>query len=295
MAADEQLTAAFAALRPRMLRIAYGTLGSVAEAEDVVQEAWLRLDRLEDPGEIRDLRAWLSRVVGRLALDALRSARNRRETYVGQWLPEPIVSATGAGEEEDPSDRVTLDESVTMALLVVLEQLTPAERTAFLLHDVFGMPFDEVGEVVGREAPAVRQLASRARRHVNAATPRQPVSRDEHREVVEAFAAACANGDLEALLRTLDDSVLWRSDGGGRVTAIHYPLSGRARVAKALLGFVRRAPRAVAFPLVNGWPGIVLRDADGVLNVMAFTVDGGVITTIESVRNPEKLGHVELL
>ncbi len=290
MARDDGLSEAFAAQRARLLRLAYGTLGSVAEAEDVVQEAWLRLDRLEDPGEIRDLPAWLSRVVGRLALDALRRRRHRNELYVGDWLPEPIVT-----DDADPADRVTLNESVTMALLIVLEQLTPAERTAFVLHDVFGMGFDDVGAVVGRTPAAVRQLAARARRHVDGAAPRRPVSRDVHRQVIDAFATACANGDLETLLTTLDDSVVWRADGGGHVPTIGKPLHGRDRVAKALLGFARRAPRAVAFPLINGWPGIVLRDADGVLNVLAFTVEERRITSIASIRNPDKLRHVGLL
>jgi RNA polymerase sigma-70 factor (ECF subfamily) len=298
MADTAALSAAFESHRAHLVRVAYGTLGSVADAEDVVQEAWLRLARLEDAGEIEDLRAWLTRVVGRLALDALRRARRARETYFGEWLPEPLVSDTAAtrtATPDDPADRVTLDESVTMALLVVLERLSPAERTAFVLHDVFGMPFEEVGEVVGRAPAAVRQLAARARRHVDEARPRHPATREDHRRVIKAFAVACAEGDLDALLATLGEDVVWRSDGGGHVTAMRYPLHGRDRVAKAALGFHRRAPQASAPALVNGWPGLVERDARGVLTVMSFTVDGGRIVAIESMRNPEKLTRVDLL
>ena len=298
MADTAALSAAFESHRAHLLRVAYGTLGSVADAEDVVQEAWLRLARLEDPDEISDLRAWLTRVVGRLALDALRRACHTRETYVGEWLPEPVVSdtaRTGAVAPGDPADRVTLDESVTMALLVVLESLSPAERTAFVLHDVFGMPFEDVGEVVGRAPGAVRQLAARARRHVDEARPRHPATREDHRRVIEAFAVACAEGDLDALLATLGEDVVWRSDGGGHVTALRQPLHGRDRVAKALLGFARRAPKAAALALVNGWPGLVVRDSEDVLTVVSFTVDGGRIVGMESMRNPDKLTHVDLL
>jgi RNA polymerase sigma-70 factor (ECF subfamily) len=298
MADTAALSAAFESHRAHLLRVAYSTLGSVADAEDVVQEAWLRLARLEDPGEIEDLRAWLTRVVGRLALDALRRARSARETYFGEWLPEPVVgdtAATRTATPDDPADRVTLDESVTMALLVVLESLSPAERTAFVLHDVFGMPFEEVGEVVGRAPAAVRQLAARARRHVDEARPRHPATREDHRRVIKAFAVACAEGDLDALLATLGEDVVWRSDGGGHVTAMRYPLHGRDRVAKAALGFHRRTPQASTLALVNGWPGLVERDAQGVLTVMSFTVDGGRIVGIESMRNPEKLTRVDLL
>jgi RNA polymerase sigma-70 factor (ECF subfamily) len=295
MADTTALSAAFESHRAHLLRVAYGTLGSVADAEDVVQEAWLRLARLEDPGEIEDLRSWLTRVVGRLALDALRRARTRREAYFGEWLPEPVVGEAAPTGPIAPDDRMTLDESVTMALLVVLERLSPAERTAFLLHDVFGMPFEEVGEVVGRAPAAVRQLAARARRHVDEARPRHPATREDHRRIVTAFAAACAEGDLDALLATLGEDVVWRSDGGGHVSAMRYPLRGRDRVAKAALGFARRAPQASTPALVNGWPGLVERDSQGVLMVMSFTVDGGRIVAIEAMRNPEKLRHVDLL
>lgn len=273
--------------RARLTRVAYNMLGSHAEAEDVVQEAWLRWQQA-DPAEIREPAAWLTTVVGRLALDALGSARARRETYVGPWLPEPVVTAAG----QDPADRVTLDETVSLALFAVLERLSPAQRTAFVLHDVFGLSFDEVGAVVGRTPEAARQLASRARRDVEGARPRSTPPRDEQERVVAAFAAAAAGGSLEGLIAVLDPDVVWRSDGGGRVVALRKPLVGAERVARAILGFARRG-RAEAYAAdVNGEPGLVFRDDDGVLTVTAFTVDGGRITAISAVRNPEKTRHV---
>jgi RNA polymerase sigma-70 factor (ECF subfamily) len=288
MATREDLIAAFDSDRAYLLRLAYGTLGSIADAEDVVQEAGVRLLRLPRPDEIVDLHAWLTRVVGRLALDALRRARRTRVQYVGEWLPEPIVEDRSA----DPADQVTLADSVSMALMVVLERLSPAERTAFVLHDVFGVSFDEIAEIVGRNPAAVRQLANRARRHVTEGRPRYTASAEVQRRVVEAFALACAEGDLAALLGTLEDEVVWRSDGGGHASAIRKPLRGRERVGKALLGFARRAPQRARFALVNGQEGLVITDADGVLTVMAFTLSGEKIVAIASIRNPRKLAHV---
>jgi RNA polymerase sigma-70 factor (ECF subfamily) len=187
----------FERLRPYLLRVAYAHTGSVSEADDLVQEAWLRLQRSSSV-EIRDLRAWLTTTVSRLALDALTSVRARRETYVGAWLPEPIVQTLDPGQ--DPAERLTLDESVSMALLVVLESLTRAERCAFLLHDVFGYPFAEVAAIVGRSPQAARQLATRARRAVEAGRPRQPADPEQQRRVVEAFLNAAAGGDVAGLL-----------------------------------------------------------------------------------------------
>ncbi len=286
--AGDGLIDAFEAERGHLVRVAYGTLGSVTDAEDVVQEAWLRLARLEHPEEIEDLRAWLTRVVGRLALDALRRARTAREAYTGPWLPEPVVASVDA----DPADRVTLDEELTTALLLVLERLSPAERSAFVLHDVFAVPFAEVAEVVGRTPAAVRQLASRARRHVAEGRPLRSVAPDEQRRVVEAFVRACGEGDLDSLLEVLDADVVWRSDGGGLVSAMRKPVHGAAKVAKALLGFTRVAPRNAAIVAVNGLPGVLLDDHAGVLTVMTFSVQDGRIVALESQRNPEKLTHV---
>jgi RNA polymerase sigma-70 factor, ECF subfamily len=287
MSAPDERTAAFEALRPRLVRVAYATLGSVAEAEDVVQEAWLRLQRTA-PGEVRDLPAWLTTVVGRLALDAIGSARARRERYVGEWLPEPLV-----GQAPDPADRVTLDEEVSLALLRVLESLSPAERTAFVLHDVFGHSFAEVAEAVGRTPQAARQLASRARRHVEAGRPRFPATADEQRELVSAFAAAAADGDVEGLVALLDPEVTMRADGGGRVSAARHPLHGADRVARALIAITRKAGAGgrAALVAVNGLPGLVA-EWGGERSVVAFTVDRGRIVAIDIVRNPDKLGHV---
>lgn len=281
-------TEAFDRLRPYLLRVAYSHLGVVGEAEDVVQEAWLRLHRVADPDEIRDLRAWLTTTVSRLALDALTSARARRETYVGTWLPEPIVNRPG--EDNDPLAHVTLDESVSMALLVVLETLTPAERTAFLLHDVFGYSFSEVAKIVGRRSDAVRQLAARARRSVQAHRPRYPSSAEEQRHVVKAFLAAASAGELTGLIELLDPEVSFRSDGGGLLPAAGKVFVGVDRVGRILAAMA--AHYAGAFDAVivdvNGAAGLLI-DHAGELSVVALTVDGGRIREIDVIRNPHKL------
>ncbi|HEX4307317.1 MAG TPA: RNA polymerase sigma factor SigJ [Solirubrobacterales bacterium] len=282
--AGQDLVAAFEALRPQLTRVAYGILGSLAEAEDVVQEAWLRLGRV-DPAEIEDLRAWLTTVVGRLALDALGTARRRRESYVGEWLPEPLVEEDG----DDP----TLDESVSTALLVVLERLSPAERTAFLLHDVFDLPFDKVAAVVGRSPAAVRQLASRARTHVEAGKPRFPADADEEARIVAAFATAWQEGDHEALLGLLDPEAIMRSDGGGQVPSAGKPLLGADRIARALAAFTRSADRRGEeprgrFARVNGAAGLVVHDRHST-SVVSLTIDAGRIAAVDIVRNPDKL------
>ncbi len=290
----DDVATAFEQLGPQLLRVAYGTLGSLAEAEDVVQDAWLRLER-GAPDEIEDLRAWLTTVVARLSLDALKAARRRREEYVGQWLPEPIVERL---DEPGPADRVSLDESVEIALMIVLERLSPAERTAYLLHDVFGLPFDQVAEAVGRSPDAVRQLAARARRHVEAGRPRFPASPEEHERVVVAFVEACGMGDLDRLMEVLDPGVVFRSDGGGRVPAARHPLRGADRVARALLSLERKRQRAGhemrgAPRLVNGQLGFVYFEGSQ-LNVLSLTIDAARIVALDVVRNPEKLRHVQL-
>ena len=276
MTAAERFTRA----PPRLLRLAYSELGDVGEAEDVVQEAWLRLERANAEA-IENLDGWLTRVVARLALDRLRSARARRETYVGPWLPEPLIS-------DDPADRVTLDESVSYALLTVLEQLSPAERTAFVLHDVFDMPFDEVAEVVGRTPDAVRQLASRARRHVTRESPRFTAPRDEHDRAGRAFAQAVSEGDLESLVAVLDPDVVWTSDGGGRARAARKPLHGGARVARAWAALRKSMHQPVEIKL-NGRLGLMVLATDGDRAALSFVVSDGRITRIDSVRNPDKL------
>lgn len=298
----DDLARAFEAERPRLLRLAYATTGSWSDAEDCVQDAWLRL-RTQDPASIRNLAAWLTTTVGRLALDVLGSARVRRERYVGTWLPEPVVTSPGARspvasaaatatEATDPAERVTLDEEVSMALLVVLERLSPAQRVAFVLHDVFGLPFGEVGDVVGRSPAAVRQLAARARKDVESGRPRGTTTRSEQERVVEAFVAACAGDDLPALLGLLDPDVVVRGDGGGKVRALRHPVHGAATVGPVVLSYLRTPPRALRVVDVNGAPGLLVLDGSGVLTVMSFTIAEGRVAALDIVRNPDKLGTV---
>ena len=287
-AADDQLATEFAQLRPYLLRVAYSHLGSLSEAEDLVQEAWIRLER-SDQAEIRNLRAWLTTVVSRLAVDALTSARSRRERYVGPWLPEPLVQADA--DEADPARKVDLDESVSMALLVVLESLSPAERSAFLLHDVFGYSFSEVAQIVGRSPAAARQLATRGRHAVEARRPRYPAAVEEQREVIAAFQAAVQEGDVGSLIEVLDPSVTFRSDGGGVVNAARTVFTGAERVARiftAMAGHFGEQFRMRPI-VVNGAPGLLL-DTGQYPSVIAFSVDYGRINEIDVVRNPEKLG-----
>ncbi|MFE3328342.1 RNA polymerase sigma factor SigJ [Streptomyces sp. NPDC059176] len=274
--------------RDRLWGIAYRITGSVADADDAVQEAWLRWERLED-GEAAEPRAYLTTVTSRICYDQLGSARARRESYSGPWLPEPVVTEGG------PEDRVTLDESVGMALLTVLERLTPAERTAFVLHDVFAVPFPEIAEVVGRTPDSVRQLASRARRRVRAEAPRRSVDRDEHRRAVDAFLTAVTGGDFDGLLEVLDPEVVWRSDGGGKVMAARLPVLGHEKVARFALRLTRGLDPAAQVLVrdVNGTPGLVLADqAGGQSAVFAFAVHAGRITEIGAVVNPDKLRHL---
>lgn len=287
---DDAFAARFDALRGRLTGIAYGLLGSLDEAEDVVQDAWLRLVDADRDG-IDDLTGWLIVTVARLAQDVLKSARKRREAYVGPWLPEPLVTE---GHVADPADRVTLDESLSVALLVVLEALSPAERTAFVLHDIFGFSFAEVGAAVGRTPAACRQLAARARRHVAERAPRFEVSADEQRRVVAAFAVACHDGDTAALLRLLDPRVELRADGGGRVRTARNPIYGADRVSRYLTGlsWLFRGDGALAATTVNGRPGLLWRREDALHGVFGIAVAEGRITGIDIIRNPDKLLHV---
>ncbi|HEX3979539.1 MAG TPA: RNA polymerase sigma factor SigJ [Solirubrobacteraceae bacterium] len=287
MDARQGTSTEFDRLRPYLLRVAYSHLGSVSEAEDLVQEAWLRLERA-DRAEIRDLRAWLTTVISRLAIDALTSARARRERYVGPWLPEPLVQ--GTDESSDPAHRTDLDEDVSLAMLIVLEALSPAERSAFLLHDVFGYSFQEVARIVDRTPAATRKLAARARSAVEARRPRFPARADEQREIVEAFLDAAQNGDLAGLVELLDPSVTFRSDGGGTVPAARTVFTGPERVARiftAMRGHYH--DRFTGWVVtINGAPGLLMEIGDGP-SVITVTIDGGRITTIDVMRNPDKL------
>ena len=278
----EELAAAYSAVRPRLVGIAYAVLGTRAEAEDVVSDCWLRLAHADAREPIRDVAGWAVVAVSRRALDVLRSARVQRESYIGPWLPEPIL--------DDPADRVSLDERVSFALMVVLETLSPAERTAWVLHELFGMPFPEIARVVGRSPAAVRQLASRARAHVAAGAPRLDVDAADHRRTVEAFLAATAGGDLAGLLAVLDPDVVLTSDGGGIALAARRPVLGADRVARLLLGAAHRQPVVHRAVTINGQAGYATTDPDGrLLAVCALTVRDGRVVRVDLVMSPTKL------
>jgi RNA polymerase sigma-70 factor (ECF subfamily) len=280
--------------RRYLLDVAYRMLGSVNEAEDIVQEAFARLLRVH-LDTIEDLRGWLVVVVTRLCLDQLRSARSRRETYVGPWLPEPLIPTQGGSV--DPADQVTLDDSVRMALLVVLERLTPAERTAFVLHDVFQFSFEAVGSIIGRSPAACRQLASRARHRIQAETrpSRFSVAPAEQRRVAERFIAAAAGGDLDALMHLLDPDVVGETDTGGLIPGPRHPIVGRVRVAKALLQSLRARHVTLTPMPVNGQPGAIALREGRVAAVFALTVQDGLIRHIYAIANPYKLAYVTSL
>lgn len=275
--------------RGHLRAVGYRMLGSVSEAEDAVQEAWLRLDR-GDPGGTDDLRGWLTVVVGRICLDALRRRKSRREQLTGSWLPEPIVRMAGdAGPERD----AVMADSVGLALLVVLESLTPAERLSLVLHDVFGVPFDEIAPVVERSPAAARQLASRARRRVRAEAPEPDADLAVQRRAVDAFIAAARDGDFEGLLRVLDPDVILRVDGGPNAprSLAQPPLIGAEAVARGAGNFRGGADRAEAVT-VNGGPGLLVRfPARSIL--AAFTVSNGRIVAIDIIADPQKLRGLE--
>jgi RNA polymerase sigma-70 factor (ECF subfamily) len=278
--------ASFDPLRPRLVRTAYRMLGSMADAEDVVQEAfirWMGADR----AAVDVPEAWLRRTVMRLSLDVLKSARRRRETYVGPWLPEPVVEAEAEA-----------DDDVTLPLLLALERLSPLERAAFLLHDVFGASFEDVAETLGRDEAAVRQLASRARTHVRASRPRFDVPREKGREIAEAFFAASRSGDTAGLQALLAADVVVHADGGGKRPALNRVVEGLRDVLALHSGiariYERNGPSAlVRYAVINGLPGFVTREADGLLQTTALQIEDGRIVGIYVVRNPDKLHRVE--
>lgn len=275
----------FDPLRPKLIRVAYRMLGSVAEAEDVVQDAFLRWFDT-DRSAVREPEAFLRRVVTRLCLDVLKSARHKREDYVGTWLPEPVVEHE-SGEIED----------VTLPLMLALERLSPLERAAFLLHDVFGVGFDEVGETIGRDSATCRQLASRARTHVRAERPRYQVSREHGQEIAEAFFTASRAGDMTTLRSLLAADVTVFADGGGKRPAAPAPIVGLDEVMKLhqVLAriFARHPSRLVRYGIINGLPGLVTEEGDQVLQTTALEVVDGKIVAVYIVRNPDKLQHLE--
>jgi RNA polymerase sigma-70 factor (ECF subfamily) len=274
----------FDPLRPRLLRIAYRMLGSVADAEDVVQEAFLRWMHA-DHDAVREPEAYLRRVVTRLCLDYLKSARHRRETYVGPWLPEPVVEAA-----EDEIDAITLP------LMLALERLSPLERAAFLLHDVCGASFEEVAETIGRAPAACRRLASRARAHVRAARPRFPLPKERGLQIAAAFFAATRGGDMHQLQSLLAADVIAYADGGGKMPASSEPIVGFENVialhaALARL-FAEKRSRLVRYGVINGLPGFVTIEQDDILQTTALQIEDGKITAIYVMRNPDKLRHL---
>jgi RNA polymerase sigma-70 factor (ECF subfamily) len=281
-------------LRPAAFAIAYRMLGSVAEAEDVVQEALVRLHgALRDGQELSSPRAYLSTITTRLAIDELRSARARREAYVGDWLPEPLVAEPG---RDDPAHQAEMADSLSLAFLVLLERLTPEQRAALLLHDVFDFGYAEVAEIVGTSEQNARQLASRARRHVEEHRPRFETSRQQRDELARRFFAAAREGDLEGLELLLAPDAALHGDGGGKAAALARPLHGRNRVARTLRNWMRFGARLGAEiheAEVNGQPGAVLRDREGrTIGVMTLDIAGGEVQAIRSIVNPDKLAHL---
>jgi RNA polymerase sigma-70 factor (TIGR02957 family) len=280
-------------LRPAAFAISYRMLGSVAEAEDVVQEALVRVHTALERGErIESPRAYVATVATRLSIDVLRSARVRRESYVGDWLPEPLVTDSS----EDPARHAEMADSLSLAFLVLLESLSPEQRAAFLLHDVFDYGYGEVAEIVGKSEAGARQLAARARRHVEEQKPRFEASREERDELAHRFFAAAQEGDVAGLEALLADDVVLHGDGGGKVPALARALFGRRRVARTLGAWFRQGAKLPEPGLreveVNGQPGAVLMVAGGVASVMALDIADGRIQGIRSIVNPEKLGHV---
>lgn len=282
-ASHEDAAASFDPLRPKLMRVAYRMLGSVADAEDAVQEAfvrWMGTDR----GEVREPEAFLRRTVARLCLDQLKSARRQRETYIGPWLPDPVLEEEA--EEED----------VTLPLMLALERLSPLERAAFLLHDVFGLEFEEVATTIARDAAACRQLAARARTHVREARPRFKIDRQRGVELAEAFFTASRSGDMKTLGAMLAADVSIHSDGGGKRPAAMRPIIGFdavMRVHRVLADLFRKGgSKLVRTGFVNGLPGFVTLEADGELQTTALEIEDGKVMAIYVVRNPDKLRHL---
>jgi RNA polymerase sigma-70 factor (ECF subfamily) len=283
-AADDAATV-FDPLRPKLVRVAYRMLGSLADAEDVVQEAYLRWHGT-DRGAVQEPEAYLRRVVARLCLDMLKAARRWRETYVGPWLPEPMVEPAGGVQADDLDD-------ITLPLMLALERLSPLERAAFLLHDVFGESFDEVAGTIGRDPAACRQLASRARAHVRSARPRFDMPKERGMEIASAFFVASRDGDMGALQSLLAADVALHADGGGKrpaalraIVGVEDVMKVQARLATL---FAENPSRLINYGLINGLPGFVTLEADGLPQTTAFLIEDDRITAIYVMRNPDKL------
>jgi len=277
---------AFTAHRSLLFTVAYEMLGSAADAEDVVQDAWLKWDRV-DQGEVRDARAYLVRVVSRAALDRLRAVARRREDYVGPWLPEPLVTAPDVAED------VELADSLSIAMMLVLETLTPTERAVFVLREVFALDYDELAEAVGKSPDAVRQIAHRARSHAAARRPRGDVTAGQARSAFEAFQQAVVTGDLQGLVDVLAPDVVMLGDGGGVKQALPHPVVGVDKVSRLLVGGFGRFG-AITFTRVdvNGRPALIVHLDGEVDSIITVEVEDGLITGVYAVRNPDKLSHI---
>jgi RNA polymerase sigma-70 factor, ECF subfamily len=280
-------------LRPLMFAIAYRMVGSVSDAEDLVQEAYLRMQQATIDGTaVSSAKAYLTTVVARLAIDHLRSARVRRETYPGPWMPEPVVQRL----DEAPADSAELADSLSIAYLVLLDRLSATERVVFLLHDVFGYRFDEIAAMVDRTEAGCRQIAVRARRRLGTDRPRLDHNARARAQVAEQFLAAFRDGDIDALLRLVSEDAVFIGDGGGKAAALPEPIHGRDRVVHLLRAFAnqnRRLNLRFEDALVNGQPGAVVRDLDGlVVTVLALDITDGVVQTVRSIVNPDKIGHL---
>jgi RNA polymerase sigma-70 factor, ECF subfamily len=290
MGENDLLAEEFQRNRDRLHGVAYRMLGSISDADDAVQEAWLRLSR-SDPEAIANLPGWLTSVVARVALDMLKARRARHEDYVGSWLPEPVVVDAG---ETMPEDEALLADSVGLALLVVLESLAPPERLAFVLHDMFAVPFDEIATIVGTTPGAARQLASRARRRVRGAAPAEDADVAQQRELVDAFLAASREGNFAGLVAVLDPDVVFRVDAGGHGPGARDPITGAEAVAQQILARGRPFARFAQPVLVNGRAGVVVAPGGTPMAVVGFTTVRGRIVAIDLIIDREKLRHLPL-
>jgi RNA polymerase sigma-70 factor (ECF subfamily) len=290
MGENDLLAEEFQRNRDRLHVVAYRMLGSISDADDAVQEAWLRLSR-SDPEAIANLPGWLTSVVARVALDMLKARRARHEDYVGSWLPEPVVVDAG---ETMPEDEALLADSVGLALLVVLESLAPPERLAFVLHDMFAVPFDEIATIVGTTPGAARQLASRARRRVRGAAPAEDADVAQQRELVDAFLAASREGNFAGLVAVLDPDVVFRVDAGGHGPGARDPITGAEAVAHQILARGRPFARFAQPVLVNGRAGVVVAPGGTPMAVVGFTTVRGRIVAIDLITDREKLRHLPL-
>jgi RNA polymerase sigma-70 factor (TIGR02957 family) len=292
------MTTDYTEFRPLMFSIAYRMTGSVSDAEDIVQDAFLRLTRaLRDGADITSPKAYLATVTTRLAISHLRSARVRREAYVGPWLPEPLVAdALAPATAPDPAERAEMSDSLSMAFLVLLESLSPTERAVFLLHEVFGYDYQAIAEITGKSEANCRQIFARARHHIDEGKPRFEASREQRDEVARRFFDVVGGGDINSLLSLLAPDVVMIGDGGGKGMALTEPMHGPLRVARFLLGLYRKAEKQGTYgvpALVNGQPGLVTYDAEGrVAGIFAFDIADGLVQTIRSVVNPDKLQHL---